>query len=168
VAPAGVKGPELARLRAVYRALYSPAGAGYQELYGALRDLVNEADTHSVTLIGDHSGTDGGSAQHLDANSPVLFEAVRSVVELWPQPPDPIAGRSLAELLRRSVVQRRPSNRVSLRRLLCNIGDRDRGRRPYRQLQADPSQSSALSQPWIGDRSSWVRSGDRRSFTRRF
>jgi hypothetical protein len=138
LAPAALKGPKLARLRAVYRSLYLPAGAGYQELYDALRELVNEADAENVTLIGDHSGTDGGPAEHLDESSPVLFEAVRSIVERWPQPPDPIAGRSMADLLRQSIVHPRPSNRRTLRRLLRDIGDGDRGTNPHRELQADP------------------------------
>ena len=137
VAPPGLRGPKQARLRAVYRALYSPAGAGYQELYDALRDQVSEANAESVVLIGDHADANGASAEHLDESSPVLFEAVRSVVERWPQPPDPIAGRSMADLLRQSVVRPRRSNRAALRRLLRSIGDQGTGSHPYRASHDD-------------------------------
>jgi hypothetical protein len=137
VAPPGLKGPKLVRLRAVYRALYSPAGASYQELYDALRDQVSEANAEGVVLIGDHADAEGTSAEHLDESSPVLFEAVRSVVERWPQPPDPIAGRSMADLLLQSTVRPRRSNRATLRRLLRSIGDQGTGSHPYQASHDD-------------------------------
>jgi len=46
------------------------------------------------------------------------------VVERWPQPPDPIAGRSLADLLQASSLRpvHRISNREALRKLLRRVG----------------------------------------------
>jgi hypothetical protein len=48
-------------------------------------------------------------------------------VERWPQPPDPIAGRSLADILKNEGVQprHRPGNRAALRRLLRRVGGTD-------------------------------------------
>jgi hypothetical protein len=125
VAPPVLKGPELAELRAVYRALYSPVGVGYQELRAAIADVVDERLASSVVLVGDHSEhAESSSLGHLDEGSPVLFEAVREIVERWPQPPVPIAGRSLADLINESNVRplRYPSNRATLRALLRRIG----------------------------------------------
>jgi hypothetical protein len=78
--------------------------------------------------FGDHGDDlqDMGSADgHLDERSPILFEIVRQIVERWPQPPDPIAGRSLSDLLRNESVQPRPrrSNRAVLRNLFRRMVD---------------------------------------------
>ena len=53
----------------------------------------------------------------------MLFDIVRSIVEQWPQPPDPIRGRSLAEVLRLTTVRSSsiPSNRHILRSLICKV-----------------------------------------------
>ena len=102
----------------MYLALYSPKGASYDELYDALREMVSELLAAGVVLLGDHGDgeLDGmGSADgHLDERSPILFEIVRQIVERWPQPPDPIAGRSLSDLLRNESVHPRSqrSNRA--------------------------------------------------------
>ena len=72
---------------------------------------------------------------HLDERSPILFEIVRQIVERWPQPPDPIAGRSLSDLLRNESVQPRPqrSNRTVLRNLFRRVVDlQGTGRYPSR------------------------------------
>lgn len=49
----------------------------------------------SITLLGDH-GEDVRGFQQSD--DPELFEAIRSIVEQWPQPPNPIMGRSLSDI----------------------------------------------------------------------
>jgi len=69
-----------------------------------------------IPLIGDHSGggENGSSEGRLEHRSPVVFEAVRQIVERWPQPPNPITGRSLADLLRESTL--RPVRRRTSRR----------------------------------------------------
>jgi hypothetical protein len=122
--PKGLLAPRHQPVRDVYRALYSEKGASYEDLYDALRKLVSEDAATRVPLIGDHKGANGSAAGHLDARSPILFEAVREVVERWPQPPDPIAGRSLAELLKESSLRpvRQISNREALRKLLRQVG----------------------------------------------
>jgi hypothetical protein len=104
----------MARVRQVYRALYSDTGAHYQELYDALRGVV-AIDADGVPLLGGH-GSD------LEPLIGPVFEAVRSVVEHWPQPPNPIAGRSWSELLDLSPVVPRPCNRAALRALLRKVG----------------------------------------------
>ena len=50
---------------------------------------------------------------------------VRQIVERWPQPPDPIRGRSLAEILKREQisVSRKPSNAEILRSVLRRVAD---------------------------------------------
>ena len=127
--PSPLKGRTMRRLSEVYLALYSPKGASYDELYDALREMVSELLAAGVVLLGDHGDgeLDGmGSADgHLDERSPILFEIVRQIVERWPQPPDPIAGRSLSDLLRNESVQPRPqrSNRAVLRNLFRRLVD---------------------------------------------
>jgi hypothetical protein len=141
VAPLALKGPERVELRAVYRALYSPVGVGYQELHTALRNVVDERQASSVVLVGDHAehgDGDSSSCGRLEEASPVLFEAVREIVERWPQPPDPIAGRSLADLINESNIRplRQPSNRATLRELLRRIGGNGRGRAHHERQSA--------------------------------
>ena len=127
--PPPLKGRAMRKLAEVYLALYSPKGASYDELYDALREMVSELLAAGVVLLGDHGDgkPDGiGSADgHLDERSPILFEIVRTIVERWPQPPDPIAGRSLSDLLRNESVQPRPqrSNRAVLRNLFRRLVD---------------------------------------------
>jgi hypothetical protein len=118
--PPALVGSGMARVRHVYRALYSETGAHYQELYEALRSVVASAAT--VPLIGSH-GTD------LEPLAGSVFEAVRSVVEHWPQPPTPIAGRSWSDLLDLSRVVPRPSNRSVLRALLRKVAGPGTGAR---------------------------------------
>lgn len=110
----------------LHRALYSDAGASYEEVFGALPRLLTDADVAGVTLLGHHGG--GVPDGTLDRHAPVLFEAVRSVAEQWPQPPEPIRGRSLADLLETGRVEpRRPTrNRAALRRLILAVADLDR------------------------------------------
>ena len=111
----------------VHTALYSEGGATYQEVYELLPTLIDERAVEGVPLIGGHG--EGGDGQ-LEEKSPVLFDIVRSIVEQWPQPPDPIRGRSLADVLAASIVapQRAVSNRGLLRTLICKVaGQKVRG-----------------------------------------
>jgi hypothetical protein len=90
----------------VHAALYSEAGASYHEVYELLPRLLLQSGTSGlgdVPLLGGH---DPGDGQHTDLQrgSPVLFDLVRELVEQWPQPPDPIRGRSLADLLNETTV----------------------------------------------------------------
>jgi hypothetical protein len=137
-----------ARVRHVYRALYSETGANYQELYDALRSVAGGA-TGGVPLSGSlESGCPGDAVEPVNAQVfeavvdgeavavPLLgnhgeefeplagqvFDAVRSIVEHWPQPPTPLAGRSWSELLDMTrVAPRFSSNRGALRTLLRKV-----------------------------------------------
>jgi hypothetical protein len=111
--PPALAGSGMAQVRQVYRALYSETGAHYQELYDALRSVVVPAAA-AVPLLGSH-GAD------LAPLTGTVFEAVRSVVEHWPQPPSPIAGRSWSEVLDLKRVVPRPPNRAVLRALLGKV-----------------------------------------------
>jgi hypothetical protein len=122
--PPALAGDERYPLAEVYQALYSPAGVGYDELYAIFRASLAAGEI-DVILIGDHGdGSDTSSSGDLQERSPLLFDIVRSIVERWPQPPDPIAGRSLAEMLREEQVRpaRIVSNRSVLGRLLRRVG----------------------------------------------
>ncbi len=108
----------------IYRALYSDSGANYHEIYEILPKLVSGNDLGDVPLLGGHN-EEGGTSGDLDVRSPVLFDVVRDIVEKWPQPPDPIQGRSLADIIgeRTIDVNPVPSNRTILRVLLRKVGD---------------------------------------------
>ena len=109
----------------VHQALYSSAGATYAEVFDALPKLLMQLAIEGIPLIGGHQeGEDGGSADgQLEHQAPVLFDIVRSIVEQWPQPPDPIKGRSLADVLNQTTVRstRSPSNRNLLRTLIRKV-----------------------------------------------
>jgi hypothetical protein len=96
----------------VYRALYSETGANYKELYDALRRALPPLD--GIRLLGSH----GAELAELEG---LVFETVRSIVEHWPQPPDPIKGRSWADLLRLEQVRVRRGNRSILRALIRKV-----------------------------------------------
>jgi len=124
----------------VYQALYSAGGAGYDELYAAFRTMLSDELAGAVILLGDHGDSDEtSSAGDLEGRSPLLFEIVRSIVERWPQPPDPIAGRSLADLLRPEQVtpQRTVPNRTVLSQLLRRVGGSAATGRTHRKLRED-------------------------------
>ncbi|MEI8371820.1 MAG: hypothetical protein WCJ35_03190 [Planctomycetota bacterium] len=127
--PPPLREPEMHKLAEAYRALYSPKGACYEDLYDALRETVGDLLASTVFLVGDHkdilqkgmASADG----HLDQRSPILLDIIRQIVEQWPQPPDPIAGRSLSDLLKSESVrpQTQPSSRAILRSLIRRIAD---------------------------------------------
>lgn len=114
-APAALAGPGNEALRALYRALYSEAGATYKELYDLLTEQLTVA-AGTTRLLGSH----GEEMRELTGP---LLEAVRAIVENWPQPPQPIRGRSLADILRESRLDARrlPTNRERLAALLRRI-----------------------------------------------
>jgi hypothetical protein len=106
----------------VHQALYSTAGATYQEVCDLLPKLLDAGGVDGVPLIGGHDEDEGLSGR-IEQVSPVLFEMIREIVEQWPQPPDPIRGRSLADVLSttRVAAVRVPSNRAILRKLIRKI-----------------------------------------------
>ena len=122
--PIALRSRKMKALAEVHRALYSEKGATYHDIFEALRNSLTELMASGVLLLGDHG--DGGSQfGRLDARSPLLFDMVRQIVERWPQPPDPIRGRSLAEILKREQidVSRKPSNAEILRSVLRRVAD---------------------------------------------
>jgi hypothetical protein len=122
--PIALRGKKMKALAEVHRALYSEKGATYHDIFEALLSSLTEVMASGVLLLGDHG--DGGSQfGRLDTRSPLLFDVVRRIVERWPQPPDPICGRSLAEILKEEQipVPRKPSNAEILRKLLQRIAD---------------------------------------------
>ena len=106
----------------IHTALYSDAGASYQEVYEVLPKLLVDLGIGDIALLGGHQSDDAAAGQ-LEQQSPVLFDIVRSIVEQWPQPPDPIRGRSLADVLRLTTVRSTPipSNRHILRSLIRKV-----------------------------------------------
>jgi hypothetical protein len=97
--PPGLENKRFKSLQPVYRALYSETGADYYELFQNLCSVLPEAQV-MPRLLGRHDG----ELEKLD-ESGALFDAVRAIVETWPQPPNPIAGRSWSELLGSERVQ---------------------------------------------------------------
>ena len=88
----------------------------------------------NIPLLGGHEQDEPG-LHDLQGDSPLLFDLVRELVEQWPQPPDPIRGRSLADMLRSSKVTPtlRRSKRSVLRNLIRKVaGEQGQGR--VRQL----------------------------------
>lgn len=129
--PIALRGKKRKVLAEVHRSLYSEKGATYHDIFEGLRNSFTEEMAAGVLLIGDHRA--GGSQfGRLDPRSPLLSDMVRQIVERWPQPPQPIRGRSLAEILKQEHigVSRKPSNGAILRNLLrrvANTGQRGRG-----------------------------------------
>jgi hypothetical protein len=114
--------PQRALVGEVHTALYSEAGATYKEVYDALPKLLVSEGIGGIPLLGGH-GKDSDPGGQLEHRSPVLFDIVRGIVEQWPQPPDPIRGRSLADLIEPTTVEvvRQPSTRSVLRALIRKV-----------------------------------------------
>lgn len=138
--PPALADASMNRARRVYEQLYSKRGASYHDLYEVLKSQVSEEQAESVPLLGGHGCGQGNGIEDVDlrVGSPLLFDAVRGIVEGWPQPPDPIAGRSLEELTRQEplTVVTSPPNRGLLRELLRKVGGvsgRGSSRRAWRE-----------------------------------
>lgn len=150
-------GRHVSRIGDVHAALYSDTGATYQEVFNVLPRMVPEGAIKNVPLLGGH-GDGSATAGQLEDRSPVLFDVVRSIVEHWPQPPDPIQGRSLADVLKDSVVQasRLPGNRAILRTLIRKVAGFD-GAGTIRQVRPD-SVAAPTPIPALDRRSAVMRS----------
>jgi len=134
----GITKAQATRIREVHEALYSDAGASYKEVFDLLPALLSSQSQalDGVPLLGGH-GADDATGQ-LENQSPVLFDIVRDLVEQWPQPPDPIRGRSLADVLQNTTVQPKKvlSNRAILRGLIRKVAaTKGHGRIARRQVQ---------------------------------
>ncbi|NBX25774.1 MAG: hypothetical protein EBQ99_06960 [Planctomycetes bacterium] len=129
-----------AALADLYTRLYSPAGVGYEELREALKPRVDASTLNQVTLLGDHrdEGEGASSGGELEIRSPALLSEVRRIVERWPQPPTPIRGRSLADIMRKNTISPEPaSNAQRLAALLRRVGG-DARRGTIRHLRTVP------------------------------
>jgi len=144
--PPGLAGHPSAR--GVYQALYSEAGADYYELFQALRTGICPKAGDDTHLIGNH-------AEHAykPAAGDPLFETVRDIVEKWPQPPNPIAGRSWSALLNKAVA--RPVRQIGNREILRNLIVRTAPRGSAGRVRRPGYSEREFVQPWPG--------GDRRS-----
>ena len=140
----------------VHVALYAAAGASYKEVFDALPRLLKAQAIAGVPLLGGHAG-DGTPDGQLEHRSPVLFDIVRGIVEQWPQPPDPIKGRSLADVLKASAVKAShpPSNRSILRGLIRKVAG-VRGAGAVRRVRMDLTEAPTPI-PGLGRRSMVLR-----------
>ena len=120
-------------IKELHLALYSDGGATYKEVFDILPQQLSESGIGNIPLIGDHSA-DGAMSGGIEQRSPLLFDVVRGIVEQWPQPPNPIAGRSLADILRAESVRaiRPPSARAVLRQLIRRVASVKSGGRRRR------------------------------------
>jgi len=66
-------------------------------------------------LLGNHDEDDRGLESQDD---PDLFDIVRQIVEKWPQPPTPIAGRSLNDVLKDQAVKKVDVSRIVVRQMM--------------------------------------------------
>lgn len=143
------------RVNAVHQALYSSTGASYQEVFEALPKELDNSTVVKAQLLGGHQGAAG---VELEQVSPLMFDTVRSIVEQWPQPPDPIKGRSLADVLKTQTIHRDkvpPSTRQVLRGLMRKVaGIYASGQILQRQTQSLSTQSPM---PGMGRRSMVLR-----------
>ena len=136
----------------VHAALYSSAGASYQEVFKSLPRFLAAKAVAGIPLLGGH-GDGGDSGTQLEHRSPILFDIVRGIVEQWPQPPDPIRGRSLADLLNETSVEvrRAPSPRSVLRGLIRKVAGSS-GAGAIRRVRTDPIEAPTPI-PGLGRRS---------------
>ena len=149
-------GKHQAEVTEVYQSLYSETGITYQEVHDVLPRLVGDGAGH-IPLLGGHD-RGGATDGDLENRSPILFDIVRSIVEEWPQPPDPISGRSLADVINSETTfpKRIPSNRKILRGLLMKVADKKGCGRIRRS--GDICMTTATPVPRLDRRSTVLRS----------
>lgn len=154
--PPALVSPEMRRARRVYEQLYSEIGASYHDLYSILKSEVSETQALGTPLLGGHGGHGEQTIEDVDlrTGAPLLFDAVRRVVEDWPQPPDPIQGRSFEELTREERVGpvASASNRQLLRTLLRKVGGLG-GHGIHRRSWRDEPRTVETPVPTLGRRS---------------
>ena len=122
--PDALKNPSRAHLAPLHERLYSPTGATYEELRQALSQEV--PPDLAVELLGDHSPSGEGSSSDggLEYRAPEFMEHIRRLVERWPQPKNPIAGRSASDLLKAMKIGLPPTRRTMLAGLLRKVAGR--------------------------------------------
>lgn len=102
--------------RLIHTLYYSNQGT-FLEVFELIHQIIDDARRNpekygvisSETLddvMDDLLGSHGEDHRGLEStDDPELFQAVREIVEEWPQPPDPIKGRSLNDVLREEQIQ---------------------------------------------------------------
>jgi hypothetical protein len=141
------------RVREVVRSIYGRSGVGYGELFALIEKTISELalELGAVLLLGDH-----GPDQPVDD---ALLGAIRSIVEKWPQPPDPIIGRSVGGELRELLLgtERVPAAVRAIRRIFRGLAlDRPGGAEERRQFLPAPSAAEVVL-PDLRDRRALVR-----------
>lgn len=133
--PPGLEGPELRAAQEAHRALYSPKGAYYEEVYQALElcglGHGGLSSSQMPVLLGSHKEAARGD---YDAAIPVLLPHVRDWHDQWSN----AGGRSWSDVITEaeSRISRRPQNRKILARLIRMVARHD-GNSPVRsQTQA--------------------------------
>ena len=91
-----------------------PCGSSHKEQGTKEQGESNSLSKEDIfdALLGNHDEDERGY-EHTD--NPTVFEAIRAIVERWPQPDDPLVGRSLADLKRVmniSVIQRKTPDKT--------------------------------------------------------
>ncbi|MBI2483133.1 hypothetical protein HYV74_03060 [Candidatus Uhrbacteria bacterium] len=113
------------------RTLYSEASGTYDEVYRLfqedpqLRECIGK-EARMPVLLGDHSPEDTEGRGESASHHPLLNGMVRSIVEKWPMPPDPIRGRSVGGDIRDILLERTPvplSAQQVLRRMLRTMAE---------------------------------------------
>jgi hypothetical protein len=120
LAPPGDPPIENPELRALHQALYASNDVTAQEVFERIVREPGSAGIDMSELLGSH-GTDSdewGTNSEGDAD---FIQVVRSIVEKWPPPEDPVRGRSLADLLEASRVDLRSADRRVLDAVRCAL-----------------------------------------------
>ena len=125
----------------VHQALYSHCGATYSEVFELLPKLLTFDVVARIPLLGEHRDGSMPDGQ-LEHQSPILFDIVRGIVEQWPQPPNPIQGCSLADVLKQTSLQPQRStlNRSKIRGLIRKVAGLS-GSGAERRRTTDPMQA---------------------------
>ena len=96
-------------VQGIIRTLYYSTDGTFLEVFELITQIYREMELDCVgstecldELMGNHSEDTGGLES---GDDPELFDTVRDVVEKWPQPPQPINGRSLNDVLKDECAQ---------------------------------------------------------------
>ena len=144
--PAALRSEGFEELAALYRALYSGNGAGYEELKDAFARRAAQGPIGKVSLLGDHREEGNGSSSDglLEHRAPVLVDELRRITEQWPRPPHPIIGCSPHEMLEKSVTLVPKSNRSRLNEILHKLGGSHRNGRITKRADVTATVTSVV------------------------
>lgn len=158
------------QVQEMIRILYSEASGTYKEVYDLFKldtDLQKELTGAGIPfdgegksgklgkegggtmLLGDHSPENTTGRGEQAANSPALQGAVRTIVEKWPMPPDPIRGRSVGQELKEIIlgkVETPPTAHTLIKRLIRKMVEEGQagGVTHYTRTEADKAIETPL------------------------